>query len=110
MFREPGAAAALVALRLGGWRQHSFQSHVARSEQIVRSQIVASTYNEPLITTEWAVSIFKRAQAAGMKTVYISNGNGTPEVLDYLAPHLDGYKIDLKSMRDKPSKQPKSNC
>ncbi|MFC1961406.1 AmmeMemoRadiSam system radical SAM enzyme, partial [Chloroflexota bacterium] len=69
------------------------------------AQIVASTYNEPLITTEWAVSIFKLAQAAGMKTVYISNGNATPEALDTLAPHLDGYKIDLKSMRDKPYRQ-----
>ena len=32
--------------------------------------------------------------------VYVSNGYATPEVLDYLAPWLDGYKVDLKSMRD----------
>ncbi len=64
--------------------------------------VIASTYNEPLITTEWAVSIFKRAKQAGLTTVYVSNGNATPEVLDYLRPYLDGYKIDLKSMRDKP--------
>jgi len=63
---------------------------------------VASTYNEPLITTEWAVSVFKEAKAAGMKTAYVSNGNATPEVLDYLRPHLDAYKIDLKAMRDRP--------
>jgi len=70
-----------------------------------RAKVVASTYNEPLITTEWAVSVFKLARAAGMKTVYVSNGNATPEALDYLAPHLDAYKIDLKSMRDKPYRQ-----
>ncbi len=70
-----------------------------------RAAVVASTYNEPLITTEWAVSIFKLARAAGMKTVYVSNGNATPEVLDYLAPYLDGYKIDLKSMRDRSYRQ-----
>lgn len=69
------------------------------------ASIVASTYNEPLITTEWAVSVFQRAQAAGMRTVYVSNGNATPEVLDYLAPHLDGYKIDLKTMQDKAYRQ-----
>ncbi|MBL7163485.1 MAG: AmmeMemoRadiSam system radical SAM enzyme [Anaerolineales bacterium] len=63
--------------------------------------VVASTYNEPLITSEWAVSIFKLAQAAGMKCVYVSNGNVTPEVLDYLRPYLVGYKIDLKTMQDK---------
>ena len=66
-----------------------------------RARAVASTYNEPLITSEWAVSVFKRARAAGLRTLYISNGNGTREVIDYLRPHLDAYKIDLKSMQDK---------
>jgi pyruvate formate lyase activating enzyme len=64
------------------------------------SASVASTYNEPLITTEWAVEIFKLAREAGMRTLYVSNGNATQEVLDYLAPWLDGYKIDLKTMSD----------
>ncbi len=65
------------------------------------AQCIASTYNEPLITSEWAVSVFKRARAAGMLTLYISNGNATPEALTYLRPWLDGYKIDLKTMQDK---------
>ena len=69
------------------------------------SRIIASTYNEPLITTEWAVEIFKKAKKAGLKTVTISNGHATPEVLNYLAPHLDGYKIDLKSMQEKNYRQ-----
>ncbi len=64
-------------------------------------QVVASTYNEPLITSEWAVEIFKEAKKAGLVTAYISNGNATPEVLDYLKPHLDLYKVDLKSFNDK---------
>jgi pyruvate formate lyase activating enzyme len=62
---------------------------------------IASTYNEPLITTEWAVEVFKLARQAGLRTVYISNGYGTSEALEYLAPHLDAYKIDLKTMNDK---------
>ncbi len=66
---------------------------------------IASTYNEPLITSEWAVSIFKPARAAGLRTLYVSNGHATPEVLDYLAPWLDGYKIDLKTMQDKQYRQ-----
>src|SRR5258708_1950433 len=65
------------------------------------ARAVASTYNEPLITSEWAVSVFKQAKQAGLRTLYISNGNGTPEVLAYLRPWLDGYKIDLKTMQDK---------
>ncbi len=67
--------------------------------------MVASSYNEPLITSEWAVGVFKLAVQAGMKCVYVSNGNGTPEVLDYLRPYLAGYKVDLKSMQDKNYRQ-----
>ncbi|MBZ0168833.1 pyruvate formate-lyase activating enzyme [Candidatus Methylomirabilis lanthanidiphila] len=62
--------------------------------------MVASTYNEPLITSEWAVEIFRVAKARGLKTAYISNGNGTPEVLDYLKPWVDLYKVDLKGFND----------
>ena len=64
-------------------------------------QVMASTYNEPLITSEWAVEIFKEAKKAGLVTAYISNGNGTPEVLDYLRPWVDLYKVDLKGFDDK---------
>ena len=63
--------------------------------------VVTSTYNEPLITSEWAVEVFRHARAAGLMTAYVSNGNATPEVLEYLRPHLDLYKIDLKGFDDK---------
>ena len=65
------------------------------------SKIIASTYNEPLITSEWAVAVFKEARQAGLKTAFVSNGHATPEALNYLAPYLDAYKIDLKSMQAK---------
>jgi pyruvate formate lyase activating enzyme len=65
------------------------------------AKILVSTYNEPLITSEWAVAVFKEAKAAGLITGFVSNGNGTPEVLDYLRPHLDLYKVDLKSFDDR---------
>jgi pyruvate formate lyase activating enzyme len=64
------------------------------------ARVIASSYNEPLITSEWAVSIFRLAQSEGIKCVYVSNGNATPEVLNYLRPYLSGYKIDLKTMQD----------
>ena len=65
------------------------------------AKMVASSYNEPLITSEWAVEVFREARAAGLRTGYISNGNGTPEVLRYLRPWVDCYKVDLKSMSEK---------
>ena len=65
------------------------------------ARIVTSTYNEPLITSEWAVEIFKVARQAGLTTSYVSNGNGTPEVLEYIKPWVDLYKVDLKSFQDR---------
>jgi pyruvate formate lyase activating enzyme len=62
---------------------------------------VVSTYNEPLITSEWAVAVFREAKERGLYTAYVSNGNGTPQVLDYVRPWIDFYKVDLKSMDDK---------
>jgi pyruvate formate lyase activating enzyme len=66
-----------------------------------RAKIVVSTYNEPLITAEWAVAVFKEAREHGLVTGFVSNGNGTTRVLEYLRPHLDLYKVDLKSFDDR---------
>ncbi len=66
-----------------------------------RSRVVTSTYNEPLITSEWAVEIFKLAKKEGLACSFVSNGNAAPEVLEYLRPYLDLYKVDLKCFNDK---------
>ena len=62
---------------------------------------LVSTYNEPLITAEWAVAVFREAKAAGLATGFVSNGNATPEVLEYIRPWVDLYKVDLKSFDDR---------
>jgi len=83
----------------------------ASAESLVRAarecgaRVLGSSYNEPLITAEWAVEVFKGARAAGLRTAFISNGNATPQVLDYLRPWTDCYKIDLKSMSDRAYRQ-----
>jgi pyruvate formate lyase activating enzyme len=85
--------------------------HRITPEQIVSAaersgaSVIASSYNEPLITSEWAVSIFKLAVQRGIRCVYVSNGNATPQVLEYLRPYLTGYKVDLKTMNDKQYRQ-----
>ena len=65
------------------------------------AKVMVSTYNEPLITSEWAVAVFKETRDAGLHTGYVSNGNGTPQVLEYLRPWIDFYKVDLKSFDDR---------
>jgi len=74
---------------------------IVESARRVGAEVIASSYNEPLITSEWAAEIFRLAKREGIKCVYVSNGNATPEVLEYLRPFLTGMKIDLKSMQDK---------
>ena len=66
-----------------------------------KARLFVSTYNEPLITSEWAVEIFRAARAAGLKTGFVSNGNGTPQVLEFLRPWVDLYKVDLKSFDER---------
>jgi pyruvate formate lyase activating enzyme len=65
------------------------------------AKVVVSTYNEPLITSEWAVAVFREARKSGLLTAFVSNGNGTPQVLDYIHPWIDLYKVDLKSFDDR---------
>jgi pyruvate formate lyase activating enzyme len=74
---------------------------LVRDAHLQHAQVLVSTYNEPLITSEWAVAVFKQAREAGLLTAFVSNGNGTPQVLEYLRPWLDLYKVDLKSFDDR---------
>jgi pyruvate formate lyase activating enzyme len=69
------------------------------------AKVIVSTYNEPLITSEWAVAVFRQARQAGLITGFVSNGNGTPQVLEFLQPWVDLYKVDLKSFDDRHYRQ-----
>jgi pyruvate formate lyase activating enzyme len=66
-----------------------------------RAPVVASSYNEPLITSEWAVEVFQEAKSRGLLCAYISNGNGTPQALDFIRPWVSAYKVDLKTFNPK---------
>ena len=70
-----------------------------------RAPVVASSYNEPLITSEWAVDVFREAKRQGLRCAYISNGNGTQQVIDFIRPHVDAYKVDLKTFSDRNYRQ-----
>src|SRR3989441_8561596 len=69
------------------------------------ARVVVSSYNEPLITAEWAVAVFQKAKEAGFLCAFVSNGNATPEALDFLRPWIVAYKVDLKSFEDKHYRQ-----
>jgi pyruvate formate lyase activating enzyme len=84
---------------------HTSPEDLVRDAVSQRARVMVSTYNEPLITSEWAVAVFKEAKAAGMATAFVSNGNGTPEALEFLRPWVDLYKVDLKSFDDRHYRQ-----
>jgi pyruvate formate lyase activating enzyme len=90
--RDPRAVVPPLAATPQQLVQHALQQG---------AKVLVSTYNEPLITSEWAVAVFKEARAAGLLTAFVSNGNGTPQVLEYLRPWVDLYKVDLKSFDDR---------
>ncbi|NIA14568.1 MAG: AmmeMemoRadiSam system radical SAM enzyme, partial [Nitrospiraceae bacterium] len=62
--------------------------------------VIVSTYNEPLITADWAYQVFEKAKEKGVVCGFVSNGYATPEVLDFLRPVMDLYKVDLKCFDD----------
>ncbi|MCC7155097.1 MAG: AmmeMemoRadiSam system radical SAM enzyme [Bryobacterales bacterium] len=90
--RDPGAIAS--------WRRVT-PTQLVDAAKRSGAEIIVSTYNEPLITAEWSAAIFREAKAAGLITGFVSNGNATPQVLEYLRPCLDLYKVDLKSFDDR---------
>jgi len=90
--RDPGAIAP---------PQEVTPPEMVEAARLYGARLVVSSYNEPLITSEWSVDIFKQAKPAGFVCGFVSNGNATPEVLDYIRPWVDLYKIDLKSFDDR---------
>jgi pyruvate formate lyase activating enzyme len=94
--RDPAAVAPPLGATPEGLVEDALRLH---------ARVMVSTYNEPLITSEWAVAVFKEAKAAGLTTGYVSNGNGTPQVLEYLRTWVDLYKVDLKSFDDRHYRQ-----
>lgn len=96
MLRDPRASAPAQAVTAGRLVELAIERG---------APVLASSYNEPLITSEWAVEVFTEARKRGLRCAYISNGNGTQQVLDYLRPHVQAYKVDLKTFNDRNYRQ-----
>jgi pyruvate formate lyase activating enzyme len=61
---------------------------------------IAWTYNEPTIWFEYTLECARLAKAAGLYTVYVTNGYATPETLDTIGPYLDAWRVDIKGFSD----------
>lgn len=89
--RDPSAGAGLSTV-----------TPVTLAEMAVRegARVMTSTYNEPLITAEWAVEVFREGARRGLPGSFVSNGNATREVLEFIRPWVRFFKVDLKSFSD----------
>ncbi|MCX6085132.1 MAG: AmmeMemoRadiSam system radical SAM enzyme [Caldiserica bacterium] len=65
-----------------------------------RASSIACTYNEPAVWAEYALDIAVIAREAGLRTVFVSNGFYSHELLDAALPLVDAFNIDLKSFSD----------
>jgi pyruvate formate lyase activating enzyme len=59
---------------------------------------IAWTFNEPTITPLYVYDCARLAHEAGLYTVFVTNGFLTRETLRLLGPHLDVYRVDVKSL------------
>ncbi len=62
---------------------------------------VAFTYNEPLIGYEYVRDTARLIHEQGMKTVLVTNGTASLQVLEELSPYVDAMNIDLKGFTDR---------
>lgn len=83
---------------------HAAERHGCRS--------IAYTYTEPTIFFEYSYDIARLAHAAGIASVYVTNGYMTGEMLELFQgvsdghePWLDAANVDLKAFRDETYKK-----
>ena len=62
---------------------------------------IAFTYNEPLVWFEYMRDIAISAKSKGLKTVMVSNGYISYNVLDEICGLTDAFNIDLKAFNEK---------
>jgi pyruvate formate lyase activating enzyme len=94
--RDPAAGAPMLEFTPRQIVQSARRSH---------ARLIVSSYNEPLITAEWAVAVFREARPAGLACAFVSNGNLTAEALDFVRPWIVACKIDLKGFDDRRYRQ-----
>jgi pyruvate formate lyase activating enzyme len=80
---------------------------VVQAAQRYGSRSIAYTYTEPTIFFEYSYDIANLAHAAGIASVYVTNGYMTREMLEMFQgltnghpPWLDAANVDLKAFRD----------
>jgi pyruvate formate lyase activating enzyme len=84
--------------RLAG--QEASPEHLASAARHYGCKSIAYTYTEPTIFFEYAYDTAVIADQWDIKSIYVTNGYMTEEMLDAFAPHLHAANVDLKAFSD----------
>jgi pyruvate formate lyase activating enzyme len=58
---------------------------------------VAFTYNDPVVWIEYVHDVAVACRRESLYTAFVTAGYMTPEAVDYVAPYIDAFKLDLKA-------------
>lgn len=76
-----------------------FTSPTAFVEEVLRlgCQGTSISFNEPTLSLEWSLDVFRLARSRGLYNTFVTNGYMTPEALRLLVEAgLDGMNVDMK--------------
>jgi pyruvate formate lyase activating enzyme len=71
-------------------------AEIAQDSRDRRAPVIAFTYNEPTVQTEFLTDTARKARPMGLKSVIVSCGYMAEAPLSEMCQVLDGIKIDLK--------------
>jgi pyruvate formate lyase activating enzyme len=80
-----------------------FMSPTAFVDEVLRlgCQGTSISFNEPTLSLEWSLDVFRLARSRGLYNTFVTNGYMTPEALRLLVEAgLDGMNVDLKGRAD----------
>lgn len=64
------------------------------------------SFNEPTLSLEWAIDVFRLARASGLYNTFVTNGYMTPQALNLLVDAgLDALNVDIKGDQREVKKQ-----
>lgn len=69
---------------------------VASTSAERKAEVIAFTYNEPTVFTEYLLDIAREGRKRGLRSVAVSCGYMNPQPLADICKHLDAIKVDLK--------------
>jgi len=75
-------------------------NHLASAARHYGCKSIAYTYTEPTIFFEYAYDTAVIAARWNIKSIYVTNGYMTEEMLDAFGPHLHAANVDLKAFSD----------